>query len=54
MHGIIVPDKVTRSRNGQDMTLGWIKLRIPLFLQLLKDIQIALKPLRVIGPCTVK
>ena len=25
MHGIIVPDRVTRPRNMQDLTLGWIK-----------------------------
>ena len=31
VHGIIVPDRVTRSRNVQDLTLGWIKLHIPLF-----------------------
>ena len=38
MHGIIVPDRLTRSCNVNDLKLGWIKLHIPLFLPLLKDI----------------
>ena len=31
MHGIIVPDRATRSRKVQDLTLGWIKLHIQFF-----------------------
>lgn len=39
MHGIVMPDVVTRSGYVQDLALGWIKRHIPF----LKHIQITLK-----------
>ena len=38
MHGIILPDRITRLQNVQDLTLGWIKRHIPLSLPLLKHL----------------
>ena len=48
MHGVFVPDRAMRSGYMQDLTLGWIKLHVPLFLPLLKQIQIILKLFRVV------